>query len=726
MCYKASTCLGKGMKKLKEEKRSGCSSFNENLDVNYNVSSMSVQEYNDTIEFRKIKELICEEHLEYVTEYLRRLLKIKKTNNPMCFKKSLFKELFSTNEYGNRVIIYVRLSVEDLERTEGNVSKSILNQLLMLLTYCRDKQLELVGIFYEEDISGSDETREEWNKSLLFCELGNTNIYICKSQSRFARSIEFVEKYLHKKFIEWNIRFLSLVDNIDTNNRNNKKSSQITAMTDEWKIEEQSISTKRTLRAKNDAGQWMGSFAPYGYIEDPNDMYHIVVDEPAAKVVRKIYEMYASGCGYHKICEYLNEKKIPTPSRYKKLQGSNYVCPSAPNGSEFWNHDTVRKILQDETYDGILVQHRTESISYNIKGRKKIPKNEQSIVACAHERIVDVNISRIVRKKFKDRKEREKIKEASREANILINAIEDAKKEYKNSDKNVIADINIGISKLKDAILTSNLEDIVDTYNSLRELTVSLSSTLYSAIQDKVQVLTTAKTRARPGKNGKVHIFSQKVYCKCCGKVFQKNQYKTGPRKSEVKQYKDYLVCKTRKRVGEMACDNNGSIRYEALEEFVLGEINKMIERYYDKSKLESSYYEKKVNSNYDKDIASLEKERKDLEKQIKTNKEKITMLYDDRTTGILTPEEFVMLKNKYQNDNEKYQKRIEQINVEVIELEQKKAEDKDESEIFEEYRNIKKLDKIVVDTFISKIIIGKKDPETGKRDIKIIWNFAV
>ena len=315
MCYKASTCLGKGMTKLKEEKRSGCSSFNENLDVNYNVSSMSVQEYNDTIEFRKIKELICEEHLEYVTEYLRRLLKIKKPNNPMCFKKSLFKELFSTNEYGNRVIIYVRLSVEDLERTEGNVSKSILNQLLMLLTYCRDKQLELVGIFYEEDISGSDETREEWNKSLLFCELGNTNIYICKSQSRFARSIEFVEKYLHKKFIEWNIRFLSLVDNIDTNNRNNKKSSQITAMTDEWKIEEQSISTKRTLRAKNDAGQWMGSFAPYGYIEDPNDMYHIVVDEPAAKVVRKIYEMYASGCGYHKICEYLNEKKLPTPSR---------------------------------------------------------------------------------------------------------------------------------------------------------------------------------------------------------------------------------------------------------------------------------------------------------------------------------------------------------------------------------------------------------------------------
>lgn len=711
---------------MKEEKRRVCSSLNKNLEDDYNVSSISVQEYNDTIEFKKIKELICEEHLIYVTEYLRRLLKIKKPNNPMCFKKSLFKELFSTNEYGNRVIIYVRLSVEDLERTEGNVSKSILNQLLMLLTYCRDKNLELVGIFYEEDISGSDETREEWNKSLLFCQLGNTNIYICKSQSRFARSIEFVEKYLHKKFIEWNIRFLSLVDNIDTNNKSNKKSSQITAMTDEWRIEEQSISTKRTLRAKNDAGQWMGSFAPYGYIEDPDDMYHIVVDEPAAKVVRKIYEMYANGDGYHKICNYLNEKKIPTPSKYKKLQGSNYVCPVAPNGSEFWKHDMVRKILMDETYDGILIQHRTETISYNIKGRKKIPKNEQSIVACAHERIVDINISRIVRKKFKDRKEKEKLKEISCAANNLIDAIEEAKKECKNVDKNVIADINIGISKLKEALLTSNLEDIVEKYNELKKLIMSLSSTLYNEIQDKIQVLTTAKTRAKPGKDGKVHIFSQKVYCECCGKVFQRNRYKTGPRKSEVKQYKDYLGCKTRKQIGEFACDNNSSIRYEVLEQFVLDKINKMIERYYDKSKLESSYYEKKVNSNYDRDIASLIKEKKDIDKQIKTNKEKFTMLYDDRASGILTADEFVILKNKYQNDKENYQKRIDQINIEIMELEQKKSEEKNESEIFEKYRNIKKLDKIVVDTFISKIIVGKKDSETGQRNIKIIWNLEL
>lgn len=709
---------------LENNKRSESCNFNNtnNLDVKYNVDSVSAQEYNDTVEFRKIKELLCEDHLEYVTEYLRTLLKIKKINNPNCFKESLFKNLFCVDNK-NRVIIYVRLSVEDLTRTEGNVSKSILNQLLMLLTYCNEKQLEVVGIFYEEDISGSDESRVEWNKSLLFCELGNTNIYVCKTQARFARDVEMIEKYLHKRFIEWNIRFLSIVDHSDTAIKGNKLQRQITAIVDENKLAEQSVNIKATLRAKNDAGQWTGSFAPYGYKEDPNDMYHFVVDEPAAKIVREIYEMCANGIGYSKICKSLNERKIPTPSRYKKLQGSNYVCPQAPNGSKFWSYDTVRKILMDETYDGILIQHRTESISYNIKERKKIPKNEQSIVACSHERIVDPNISKIVRKKYKDRKEKKQLEEVRHESNILINAIEELKNDYKKVSKDAIAKVNLAITKLKDVLLTADIENIVKKYNELRELTATLNSGLYAKIQDKIQVLSTDKTRATPGKNGKIHIFSQKVYCKCCGKVFQKNQFKTGPRKSEVKQYKTYLSCRTSIRTGKYACDNINSIRYEELERIVLEELNKMIQRYFDKSRLEHSYYEKKVYSDYEKDINVLKKEQNDIEKKIKTNEEKFTMIYDDKAAGVITLEEFMMLKNKYKNDTENCKLRINQINLEIAELEEKKIQNINEEEIFEKYRNIKKLDRLIVETFISKIIIGKVDPETKKRDIRIIWN---
>ncbi len=708
---------------LKNVKECGCTNFdNTNLE-SYNVDSVSLSDYNDTIEFRTIKELINEEHLEYVTEYLRALLKIQKPNNPNCFQPNKMIHSILYKGYRKRVIIYVRLSVEDLEKTEGNVSKSILNQLLMLLKFCKDKEFDVVGIFYEEDISGGDGDRIEWNKSLLFCELGNTDIYVCKTQARFARSIEFVEKYLHKNFIEWNIRFLSIVDNIDTDNKGNKKSSQITAMADEWKIEEQSVNTKKTLRSKNDAGQWTGSFAPFGYIEDPNDMYHFVIDEPAAKIVREIYEMYANGKGYRNICFILNERKVPTPSKYKKLQGSNYVCPVAPNGAENWCSDTVRKILMDETYDGVLIQHRTESISYNIKGRKKIPKAEQSIVACAHDRIVDPVISKIVREKFAERKKKKLLEEARVESNNLINAIQESLEEYKKVDKNKLAKVNYAMLDLKDALLTDDLESIIEKFNTLRESTSELNSGLFTKIQDKVQVLTSTQTRSKPDKNGEIHIFSRKVYCKCCGKSFQKNKFKSGPRKNYT--FKSYLQCRTKYKTG-VGCDNKGSIRSEVLEEIVLNEINKQIEKYYNQTKLEKSYYEKKVHSNYQKDIDALNKEKVELEKKINSNQDRFSMLYEDKASGVITAEEFVMLKSKYQNDTEKFKGRVININAEILELENKKQQENNEKTIFEKYKTLTKLDRIVIDTFISKIIIGKVNPETQKRDIKIIWNICI
>lgn len=709
---------------LKNIKECGSTNSNNitNLKDNYNISSISEDEYKETIEFKTIKSLICEDHLEYVTDYLRTLLKIKKTNNPNCFKSNQYPR-YSTTIDNKRVILYIRLSVEDLEKSEGNVSKSVLNQLLMLLSYCNDKGLEVVGIFYEEDISGGDGTRPEWNKSLLFCELGNTDIYICKSQSRFARSIEYVEKYLHKKFIEWNIRFLSIVDNIDTSNKGNKKSSQITAMTDEWKIEEQSINTKKTLRAKNNAGQWTGSFAPFGYIEDPEDMYHFVIDEPAAKVVREIYEMFANGIGYTTICRTLNAKNIPTPSKYKKMKGSKFYCSVAPNGAEYWCPDSVRKMLMDETYDGILIQHRTERIAYNIKGFKKIPKSEQIIIACAHDRIVDPIISKIVREKFSERKKKKLLDESRKESDILIEVVEESLKEHENIDKETLSKLKYAIKELKDIKIGTDLEKMVDSFNKLRELTSELNSEMFMKIQDKVSAISATNTRAKPDKEGNIHIFSRKVYCKCCGKSFQRNRFKTGPRKQEIKQYKEYLQCRTKVKFGETLCENRASIRMEVLEEIVLNEINKQIEKYYDKIRLEKSYYEKKVHSNYQKDIDTLIKEKKDLEKKIKSNKERFAMLYEDKATGVISSEEFIILKTKYQNDTDKYELRVKEINLEVSELELKVEKDNVEEEIFEKYRNLKKLDKIVIDTFISKIVIGKVDENTNKRDIKIIWN---
>jgi len=706
---------------LEEQRKVVNSSFsNTNILNDYNINNVLSDDYLETIEFKTIKKLLCEDSLEYITDYLRNLLKVSKPNNPNCFKRNGI--IGSYHTPGKRGIIYVRLSQEDLDKEKGNVSKSILNQLLMLLTYCNNKEIEVVGIFYEEDISGGDGTREEWNKTLHFCELGNTDIYVCKTQARFARSIEFVEKYLHKNFIQWNIRFLSIVDNIDTYNKGNKKSSQITAMVDEWKIEEQSINTKKTLRAKNDAGQWTGSFAPYGYVEDPDDMYHLIVDEEAAKVVKKIYEMYANGIGYYKICKYLNENKIPTPSKYKKLQGLKYVCPQYPNGAEFWNIDSIRKILLDETYDGLLIQHRTEKIAYNIKGFKKIPKNEQSIVACAHDRIIDPDISRIVRKKFTDRRAKIDLANAQKDARQLINSIQNNLNNY-NIDEDKLMTLNVAITNLDNSIIKADLKEITSNYDILREKTLSLNSELYSTIMDQVDVLTTSASRARPGKNGEVHLFSRKVYCSVCGKCFQKNCCKSGPRKNPT--MKPYLHCRNSRTGGGLTCDNKNYLRYEVLEEIVLNEINKMIDTYYNKEKFDKNYYSKKSQINYEKDIEILKKEKMDIEKKLNKISDRFTLLYDDKADGIISATEFVLLKNKYQADINNFNLRIEAINKEIYDLMDQENNATIENSVLSKYTHIEKLDRLIVDEFISKILIGKKDEENN-RPIKIFWNFTM
>ncbi|MDD4282668.1 MAG: recombinase family protein [Bacilli bacterium] len=591
---------------------------------------------------RRVNELLDETSLQYVSNNIRNLFNIKAPNNLNCFKSSIetsLKECTIIN-LRLRVILYIRLSDEDLELAgtdkdkRTDVSKSIKNQLLMLLEYAYQRNWEVVGIFCDEDITGADATRPEWNKSLKFCEFKNTDIYLSKTQSRFARSIEMIEKYIHGMFIEWKIRFIGFVDNIDTDVKGNKKQRQITAMVDEWKLEDQSENTKITLRAKKAAGEWTGSFAPYGYMEDPRDQYHLVIDPVAAKVVGSIYSMYKSGKGYWKIAQYLNEQKIPTPSAYKKMQGLKFVCGRAKNGTLMWTVDTIRKILMNEVYDGTLIQNVRENISYKIKKSRAVPKEKWSIVYHAHERIIDPITSRIVRDKF--------------------------------------------------------------------------------------------KTRAKPTKSGEVSIFSQKVYCECCDRAFQRNVYKTGPRGSG--KTKAYMQCRTQRKFGTMdmnLCPNRKNIRLEVLEEFVLNKINKVLNEYYDLTSLEESYYKKKVNVNVESTIDVLIKEKELLESKVAESNNTFKLLYEDRKSGLITPEEFISLKRDYSNDIEDVKLRINQITEEMNSIEKNRDQKVFEETIFHKYKQVSQLDKIIIDEFISKIIISEDITGNPEDRIKIKWNLC-
>ena len=302
-----------------------------------------------------------------------------------------------------KVGVYCRLSDEDrYKKNKNDDSESIANQKSMLLKYALDQGWEVVDIYSDDDYSGAGVERPDFNRLINDCENGRINIVLCKTQSRFSRDMEVIEKYLHNKFVEWGVRFVSIVDNADTNNEANKKSRQINGLVNEWYLEDLSNNVKKSLKNKRDDGLFMGSFAPYGYIKDPNDKHKLIIDENVAPIVREIFEKYKNGLGYYRISGSLNERKILCPSLYKKSIGSNFVCCNFDyDTTGMWTSDTIARMLRNETYVGKLVQGKRTNISYKNHKSKKVPKSEWSVTENAHEPIIDNETWYLVQRRLK-------------------------------------------------------------------------------------------------------------------------------------------------------------------------------------------------------------------------------------------------------------------------------------------------------------------------------------
>lgn len=304
------------------------------------------------------------------------------------------------------VAIYVRLSNEDRNKQNRfDESESIQNQKSMLATYCQERNWNIYDIYCDEDYSGTDNNRPEFKRMIEACKSGNVNLVLCKSQSRFSRDAVVIETYLHDKFIEWGVRFKSIVDNVDTADKSNKKSRQVNAMVNEWYVEETSENIRRILQHKREQGQFTGSFAPYGYSIDPKNKNHLITDNEAAEVVKMIFDMYVNGYSYRKIVVELNEKCIPNPTLYKAMHDSKFYNHNAKNSTDrgLWTISTIYTMLRNETYTGTLVQGKSHSVSYKNKKRKKVSPDDWIRVYNTHEAIIDKDVWEQVQGRFKSR-----------------------------------------------------------------------------------------------------------------------------------------------------------------------------------------------------------------------------------------------------------------------------------------------------------------------------------
>ncbi len=292
--------------------------------------------------------------------------------------------------------IYVRLSSEDRDKKYGtDESESIQNQKTMLINYCVEKGWQINGIYSDEDYSGADANRPAWNQVLKDCEEGKCTVVVCKTQSRFSRDMEMIERYIHGKFTEWGVRFIGVVDNADTSIKGNKKARQINGLVNEWYLEDLSENIKSTLNAKRKNGEFVGSFAPYGYRVDPENKNRLIVDEVAAQIVKRIFRMYIQGMGYVGIAKVLNDENVPPPCVYKRQSGSKYYNGNFEKKGVYiptWSDSAVYVILRRFEYTGALVQGKQEVVNYKTGKRKNKPENEWDIVEQCHEPIVSKEI----------------------------------------------------------------------------------------------------------------------------------------------------------------------------------------------------------------------------------------------------------------------------------------------------------------------------------------------
>ncbi len=281
----------------------------------------------------------------------------------------------------------MRLSKEDEEKHQPE-SESIQNQKSLLIEYALERGWDIYSIYSDEDYSGADALRPDFNRMLDAAKGGKFQIILCKTQARFTRDMELVEKYIHGLFPIWGIRFIAVADNADTEVRGNKKARQINGLVNEWYLEDLSENVRMVFDMKRRKGQYIGGFPIYGYKKHPTDKNKIVIDPEAAEVVRQIFQWSLEGHGKQEIAHMLNDLGILNPTLYKMAHGWTYRNTARPNYT-VWNKTTVWRILHNEMYTGVMVQGTMRKVSYKSKVQVPVPKDQWFRVEGTHEAIID-------------------------------------------------------------------------------------------------------------------------------------------------------------------------------------------------------------------------------------------------------------------------------------------------------------------------------------------------
>ena len=290
---------------------------------------------------------------------------------------------------------YIRLSKEDLLRGRDE-SNSVINQRRLLEQYHQTHLDEFYDgteqdVYVDDGKTGTDTDREDFQRLLADVYSGRINCVIVKALSRLSRNYTDAGNLIENLFVRLNVRFISLAEGVDSYRNPDSVSNIIVPITNVMNDQycyQTSKKIRQVFDMKRRNGEFIGSYAPYGYVKDPNDKHALLVDPEAAEVVKSIFALFLSGMNKRGITYYLNDHGTLCPTAYKQQQGLKYNAPNA-QGNPMWSTITIDTILKNRVYVGDMVQGRQRVKSYKIHIQEKVPEEEWFIVENTHEAIID-------------------------------------------------------------------------------------------------------------------------------------------------------------------------------------------------------------------------------------------------------------------------------------------------------------------------------------------------
>lgn len=297
--------------------------------------------------------------------------------------------------------LYCRLSRDDELSGESN---SITNQKSILSKYAKENNFQNIKFFVDDGYSGTTFTRPAFMEIMELAEQGKIGTIIVKDHSRLGRNRLVVGQLLEEDFVRLNIRYIAIMDNIDSS----KGLNDFLPIQD-WFNEMHAKNTSQKVRAvlknKGESGISLVNNVPYGYKKDENDKTKWLVDETSAEIVKEIFSLFIQGHGTFEIARILRERKILTPSEYNASISTN------SNNQEYqykWCGTTIAGILDRQEYIGDTVNFKSTTRSYKDKTRVNLPKEDRKIFKNTHEPIIDEYTWNIAKQLRNNRKKRAK------------------------------------------------------------------------------------------------------------------------------------------------------------------------------------------------------------------------------------------------------------------------------------------------------------------------------